>query len=202
LITTIFTLFGDPAQIAAEHTHTKPQRGVLLTWLRAGEAMLRHLLLIEAAAHARPNTRPLLRVRRKRVRRRMGFDADKPEAWRVSFRCLADPPRSGARAPRQRVRVQTEEQRLNLEHRDRWHQARWPRPQFYSAWPLAERAEAMLRVFNTPEPYARRLARRLYATPHRAADLTRIPENLPTLVDDFRLLRRETETARRRFDSG
>ena len=30
-----------------------------------------------------------------------------------------------------------------------------------SAWPLAERFEALLRVYNDPMPYARRLARRL-----------------------------------------
>jgi hypothetical protein len=35
-------------------------------------------------------------------------------------------------------------------------------PRFYSAWPIAERVEAILRVYNEPVRYARRLARRLY----------------------------------------
>lgn len=46
---------------------------------------------------------------------------------------------------------------------------------FYSAWPLAERYEALLRVFNNPAPFAKRLAARLHATPHRAAELMRLP---------------------------
>ena len=72
----------------------------------------------------------------------------------------------------------------------------------YSAWPLAERAEAMLRAFNDPAPRAKRLARRLHATPHRAATLTRYPPNLPQVVDHFDTLRDHAETARRRFESG
>jgi hypothetical protein len=54
LITTIFALFGEPARIAAQHTHRKAERTLLLKWLRAGEALMRHLLLIEAAREARP----------------------------------------------------------------------------------------------------------------------------------------------------
>ena len=34
-------------------------------------------------------------------------------------------------------------------------------PRFRSAWPLAERQEALLRVCNNPAPYAKRLAARL-----------------------------------------
>ncbi len=36
-------------------------------------------------------------------------------------------------------------------------------PSFHSVWPLAERYEALLRVFNDPAGYAKRLAKRLYA---------------------------------------
>jgi hypothetical protein len=39
---------------------------------------------------------------------------------------------------------------------------------FHSAWPLAERYEALIRVFNDPAPYAKRLVARLNAAPHRA----------------------------------
>jgi hypothetical protein len=67
---------------------------------------------------------------------------------------------------------------------------------------LALRAEAMLRAFNNPEPYARRLAARLHATPHRAASLTRHPPNLPHVIDNFATLREHTSIARKRFESG
>ena len=42
---------------------------------------------------------------------------------------------------------------------------------FYSAWPLARRAEALLRAFNNPAPFARRLAQRLK---RRARDVMRL----------------------------
>lgn len=206
LVCTIFNLFGDPARIAWQHTHTAKQRGLLLTWLRAGEALMRQLLLIEASHYPRPNTRPLLAVKlkaRKRVRRLVTFEAEKPEEWRVSFRCLLDRRRlagddrssrakaagGDAGAPRRRSRE------------ERW-PSDYPPPKFYSAWPLAERAEALLRAFNDPEPYAKRLAALLYARPHRAAALTRHPPNLPHVMDDFPLLSLEAGGARRRFESG
>ncbi len=203
LITTIFALFGEPARIAAQHTHRQSERTLLLKWLRAGEALMRHLLLIEAAAYARPNTRPLLpRASRKRARRLMTFEPDKPEAWRVSFRALHLPPRRGgsversetkgdvsARAPSDAFGVSSPARGGN-------------KKRFYSAWPLAERAEALLRAFNDPEPYAKRLAARLHATPHRARELTRHPPNLPHVIGDFETLQTEAHTARRRFESG
>ena len=49
LTTTTFALFGEPSAIAAQHTHRKFERTPLLKWLRAGEALMRHLLLINAA---------------------------------------------------------------------------------------------------------------------------------------------------------
>ena len=221
MISTIFALFGGPSAIAAQHTHRKSERTLLLKWLRAGEALMRHLLLIEAAHYAKPNTRPLLRPRRTRVRRMMSFEADKPEEWRVSFRRLTPlPGRSAKReepgpivqhaaadawAPDRRVLTHAgpgsgRSKRLSRE--ERWCAEYWPKPKFYSAWPLAERAEALLRAFNNPEPCARRLAARLHATPHRAASLTRHPEYLPHVIDHFATLREAAETARRRFESG
>ena len=196
LITSIFALFGDPSAIAAQHTHHKSERSLLPKWLRAGEAFMRHLLLIEAACYARPNRRPLLRLDkplpRKRKRRLMTFEADKPEAWRVSFRCLerrlpAGPSLQKANSPQAKAQCRLE--------------AGAPK-RFYSAWPLAERAEALLRAFNNPEPYAKRLARRLYATPSRAAALTQHPPNFPEMVEDFARLQSEAYAARRRFESG
>jgi hypothetical protein len=61
-----------------------------------------------------------------------------------------------------------------------------------------------VRAFNNPEAYAKRLARRLHATPHRAASLTRHPPNLPHVIapDEFAALRNQGVIARRRFESG
>ena len=134
LIVTIFNLFGDPGAIAALHTHRKSERRLLLKWLRAGEALMRHLLLIEAAHCAKPNPQPLAnkRLLNKRTRRLMSFEADKPEAWRVTFRCLSSQHRRSSSGG-----------------------ARGREKRFHSAWPLAERAEAMLRAFNHPEAYAK-----------------------------------------------
>lgn len=204
LIATIFALFGDPAHIAWQHTHRKSERTLLLKWLRAGEALMRHLLLIEASHIARPNTRPLLRARRTRTRRLMTFAADKPEEWRVSFRCLSG---IGSRCSviGRPNRSPTPDNRTPiLDRRDRWHQARWERPKLYAAWPLAERAEAMLRAFNNPEAYARRLARHLHATPHRSTELIRHQSVLQPVIAaaDFTALREHTGIARARLESG
>ena len=203
LITTIFALFGEPARIAAQHTHRQSERTLLLKWLRAGEALMRHLLLIEAAHYARPNTRPLLRASRKRARRLMTFEPDKPEAWRVSFRNMdRRRPRRPTPAPAGETPALNKKRKPRLSREERWCAEHRPRPKFYNAWPLAERAEAMLRAFNNPEPYAKRLAARLHATPHRARELTRHPPNLPHVIDDFETLQTEAHTARRRFESG
>lgn len=214
LIQTILTIFGDPARIARQHTHRQSERTLLLKWLRAGEAMMRHLLLIEAAHYAKPNTRPLLRERRTRTRRLMSFEADKPEAWRVSFRCLSAVdrrlPAGAARQSPDHLQAATQgrpevggpKKRRRVSREERWCSDRWPKPKFYSAWPLAERAEAMLRAFNNPEPYAKRLARRLYSTPHRARELTRHPENLAHVFAEFGALCDGVGAARRRFESG
>lgn len=202
LITTIFALFGEPSAIAAQHTHRQSERRLLLKWLRAGEALMRHLLLIEAAHHAKPNTRPLLNARRERTRRLMTFEAANPEDWRVSFRCFSTLPGRSAKREEPGPRGQRAPSKPRLSREERWCSDHWPRPKFYNAWPLAERAEALLRAFNNPEPYARRLAARLHATPHRARELTRHPENLPHVIDHFDTLRDEADTAQRRFESG
>lgn len=181
-ICVLFNLFGAPEALAAKHTLTAEAHKLILTWLRAGEALMRRLLLVEAAAHAKPNTRPLLKTRRRRVPRLMGFEAEHPEAWRVSFRCLIDAP---SRA-HSRVRAKRSPKR------------------FYSAWPLAERMEALLRAFNDPAPYASRLARRLHATPHRARALCAHPANAPDLIgrEGFAATDRPAGHARAYFESG
>lgn len=193
LIVTIFNLFGAPEAIAARHTLQRKERSLILDWLRAGEAMVRHLLLIEAS-HLPRVAPPCKRAPRPRARKLVSFEDDQPETWRVSFRCFVSSyrrlPAGIARKP---ARCAAYQAPCRL-------QAGGPR--LYSAWPLAERAEAMLRAFNNPEPYAKRLARRLHAAPARAAALTRHPPNLPNLIDHFALLSIETRSSRERFESG
>lgn len=188
-LNTLYMLFGPPEHVAEQHTlTTKPYR-LLLSWVRAGEALMRRLLLIEAASYAKPNTRPLLRAQRKRTRKLMGFDADKPELWRVSFRCLIE---------RRRPRRRTIGPDVNKPARRRGSIS------FHSAWPLAERYEALIRVFNAPAAYAARLARRLHATPHRAASLLAHPEGADHLIgaEGFADTGPPARNALRHFDPG
>jgi hypothetical protein len=140
LLTALFNLFGAPEQIAAQGTLTKPARALLLTWLRAAEAIVRRLIFIEAhklGAREPPPSRPRGARKVARTRERPAFDPAAPETWRVSFRC--SPPTS----------------RRALTTRTRRH--RPPRQIF--ARPLAERCEALLRAFNNPAPHALHLAR-------------------------------------------
>ncbi|MGD9980608.1 MAG: hypothetical protein AB7H66_02525 [Hyphomonadaceae bacterium] len=197
-LVTFFALFGSPQQLAEKHTLTGKAYKLTLDWLRAGEALLRRLLLIEAAHYDKPNLRPLLHERRARVRRAITFYPDQPEAWRVSFRMFV----TSRRAPRPPLAKRPEKPRLSRE--ERWCSEHWPRPTFHSAWSLAERVEAMLRVFNNPEPYAKRLARRLHATPHRARALLRHPANAPGLIgsESFAATAAPCDEARRRFEPG
>ena len=163
------------------------------------EALMRQLLLLEAAALPKPNTRPLLWPRRTRNRRAIGFSPDAPEQWRVSFCCFSS---SDRRLPagkvRQTANCAQEETKCRLE-------AGGPRDKkrFYSAWPLAERAEALLRVFNDPAPYAKRLAARLYATPHRARPMLHYAAELIPLIGehDFWIAYDAALTASGAFDS-
>ena len=164
----LHALFGAPEDVAARDTLRLAAHKLLASWLRAGEAMMRRLLIIEAAAFAKPNTRPLLRTPRKRTRRPMSFTADAPEQWRVSFQCFTSDRRLPAGKPRRRQ------------------DAGAPKPR--SAWPLAERYEALLRAFNNPLPYARRLARQLYAAPHRLRELLRAPVEAEQRIDRFEAL--------------
>jgi hypothetical protein len=155
LLTTLHHLFGDASDIAALHTVTARTRALMLPWLRAAEALLRRLLLVEASHYAREELAPARpRARLARTRRVVAFDPAKPDEWRVTFRCVLDrrrPRRRDAGGPRQNA------------------------SRFHTAWPLAERYEALMRAYNDPAPYARRLARRLYAEPLRAAAILAHP---------------------------
>ena len=91
-------LFGPPETVAAQHTLTAKAHAQIASWLRTAEAMLRRLLLIEASAYPRPNTRPLLRAPRQRTRKLMHFTAEAPGQWRVSFRCFVSSTRRQAQS--------------------------------------------------------------------------------------------------------
>jgi hypothetical protein len=179
----LHALFGAPEDVAARHTLRFEAHKLMTSWLRAGEAMMRRLLLIEAAAYAKPNTRPLLRTPRKRARKLMSFTADTPEKWRVSFRCLAQRGATGPVSVSLSLSKPKRPGRLSRE--DRWCAESFKPVQLRSAWPLAERYEVLLRVFNDPLPYARRLARQLHATPHRAYELLRAHFEGEQRIDRF-----------------
>jgi len=232
----LHALFGGPEHVAERHTLTGKAHAQLAAWLRCGEAMLRRLLLIEAAAYPRPNTRPLLRAAQKRVRKLMFFTPEAPAQWRVSFRCFASPTlrhpriksggdaeggadgsvgvslslskaerpvrafvfheeRPAPRPSRPRARGKYVRHPPMLRQDRPWVEAQTPLA-FRSAWPLAERYEALLRVFNAPAAYAQRLARRLHATPHRLGEALRAPPEAHGRVNRFAEL---TEAARARW---
>lgn len=193
-ITTLFNLFGAPQDLAADHTLTAKTHALILSWLRIAEALLRQLLLIEAAAYpaAYPNVPPpskphadnMSAVRGRRVG---SFAPDKPETWRVSFRCFPSSPACGGSvigkandeggAPAQALNA------FSHQSRDSSPASRGDK-RFHSAWPIAERFEALLRVYNDPAPYARRLARRLQATPRLIARVLQTPTDFEHRIDD------------------
>jgi hypothetical protein len=158
---TIVNIFGDPETLAARHTLLRTEWRLTNTWIKVAEALLRRLLLIEAAAilllpasASRPKKMP-------RARKLVTFYPDKPEDWRVHFCCL-------------------------LDRRQRERQARSSRKRpsrFASAWVLALRLEALQRVFNDPHAYAVRLARRLRRAPADAQKLFTTPAKLARFTD-------------------
>src|SRR5262249_18703004 len=83
-LATFFHLFGDPADIAFQHTLKTSARTHLALWLRAGEALMRRLLHLEAEALTLPPPRPRA-AHAKRFTAPLVFDADHPETWRVRF---------------------------------------------------------------------------------------------------------------------
>jgi len=190
----LHNLFGAPEDVARQHTLTHKAYKLFIPWLRAGETLLRQLLVIEASFYGKPNTRPLLHSSRQRVRKLMHFTADEPEKWRVSFRCFID----RARTPRPKP-LRAARQRLSRAERRSYEH--FKPVTFHDAWPLAERYEALLRVFNDPCPYARRLARRLYAAPHRRDVMLQAPRGAPNLIGapDYERVHAGAKSAR--FDS-
>lgn len=146
MLNALFGLFGGPGEIAAQVFLTRRVRRELLYWLRAGENFLRALLLAAAlkCAFAPLGPAPKASRRRPREKRVIEHHHNAPENWRVAFRVLPPPPR-----PARKLGA-----------------APGPAPGARrNAWPLAERAEALLRAFNAPQRIVRRLARRVRRQP-------------------------------------
>jgi hypothetical protein len=185
-IVTLFNLFGAPDRVAREGMLTRAQHKLLTSWLKAGEAMLRRLLLIEARALTVAPVTPRTHTRKPRVTHPHAFDADSPETWRVSFRCSYRrlPAGNGARNAKQ-----------SLPARSR---------RYANAWPIAERMEAMLRVYNDPTTRARSLARWLARHDDRAIELVEAPEEAARLFgeDHFHAAEHLAEAALKRKPDG
>jgi hypothetical protein len=172
-IGTLHMLFGAPEATAAKHTLVRDAYMRLSSWLACGEAFMRRLIAIEAATYVVQAAEEEPKPPRKsalRQRRLIGFDADTPEQWRVSFRCLP-----GRRGP----------PRIIPQHVETKARAERPDPRFRSAWPLAERYEALIRAYNNPASYARRLARRLYVSPHSVRAVLQAPAEASDRIDGF-----------------
>jgi hypothetical protein len=162
-------VFGDALDLATGDGVARDQVSLLQTWIIALEKIARGLLLMMAFAIApppKPDPAPKPRVLETRTIRTPGDEdvqADEeargaqarlaranPDAWHVSLAMfssrqdfwdvaddwvwIAPAVRLGARAPR---------------------------GQRYDTFGIARRAEAVLRIFNDPEPFAQRLALRL-----------------------------------------
>lgn len=157
---TLFNLFGEPDALAHQHSMGAKDHKLACNWLRTVEALFRRLLFIEASCYASELAPSRPREQRPRQRREMAFFPDQPDAWRVTFRTM-ESGRPSARSGGRRSHL--------------------PPLKFHSAWPLAERFEALLRVHNDPTPYAKRLARRLSA--ERVARMLKAPAELEHRID-------------------
>jgi hypothetical protein len=154
LLRDVGAIFGDPASLWSERVLPRGEALSLRGWLAALEAAARALLLVMAARLPRPEpgphvarrARPPAGAARPEPPHEDAPDTETPgsERWAgVVFRAL--PPkggRPGRPAPARR---------------------------FVSCRTLARRFEALIRVAEAPEAYARRLARRLYGSPALAA---------------------------------
>ena len=154
----IWSLFGGPETIAALRNLQRKDHQQLACWLRRAETLVRKLLLIEAAELSvaeskRTKRKALTRAKPKRI-----FNADEPHQWRVSFKLC-----EGDMYPfaQKKVRVPKTVS---------------PDARFPEARPLAERFEALLRVFDAPECYVARAARLLRRCAHKIMQLTSIPQ--------------------------
>lgn len=146
----ILVRFGDPGFLARQRKLARLSVIALRRALNELETLLRALLTRAALALPEVKARP--RFGLGSIREgfgRGGFADDDPAAWGVSF-SLAGASRGGAKA---RARRRRRHRRLT--------------PIYLPAAPVAERLEAIARVFADPNPYVRRMARLLQARMRR-----------------------------------
>jgi len=177
----LFNLFGEPQDLAFRHTLVARDYKAALNWLRSVEAMFRKLLLIEASHYAKEIAQTKQRAPSKRERKLVSFHPENPDSWRVSFRCDSYR-RLPAGSGRNLNTCESADTVCRLEGGGT--SAPYLAPTtFHAAWPLAERFEALLRVHNNPAPYAKRLARKLYANAQRIAAIVKEPAELQHRID-------------------
>ncbi|NIR60744.1 MAG: hypothetical protein GWO02_15175 [Gammaproteobacteria bacterium] len=169
LLRLVAAIFGEPASLLEEGAVARREGELLRGWLSALEAIARALLLAMAASLPRPTCGRAPAGRWVRPARTEQVHADRDnepwtdgaaavdrpgsERWAgVAFR--ASPRSRGARGMRASTGA--------------------PRGLLFTR-PLAYRLEALIRVAEAPQPYARRLARRLRAEPGLAARVLRAP---------------------------
>jgi hypothetical protein len=164
--------FGAPQSIAALQPLTRALRRQLLSWLAPLEALVRKLILIEAAnfREAAPyaSRKPPPRRAEPHVARAI---APEPEAWSACFH-VPIPPEAAHTVPDHRApRIRSLGPPLLVSQIWREQAAATPpqRPSprrgeadpAVSALRLARRVEALRRALDDPKPHARRLARKL-----------------------------------------
>ncbi|MEJ0023001.1 MAG: hypothetical protein WDN76_05860 [Alphaproteobacteria bacterium] len=146
-------LGGCALAVAERLILTRKARIEILQWLAPIEAVARRLLLLEALKLPPPNEPPPFMPRGKLA----SAYADKPEAelsgdagqWRVRFNIgiASAPPKTASGGAMQALRSH---------------------PIQFNAIALARRIEAVRRLFDQREMYARRLALRVHRAPARA----------------------------------
>jgi hypothetical protein len=200
LLRWLVSVCGDPCALVGGGWLSRKDRREILHWLRPVEAIVRRLLVAEAAQIAQtlqpdkenaaavksapyPGDSPAARPRFCRVH---SPDPEKPASWSVRFSVYGKgerPPAGRAALPGPRIRTLGPDPLANVlsavaraeaaaRHRARVAemfrdtlspQAERPKASLRAGnpWNLARRIEALARVLENPQTYARRLARRL-----------------------------------------
>lgn len=167
LLRWLVALCGDACAVVARGRLSPKERREIAFWLRPVEALVRRLLVVEAARLAETLPPPRARTARPRKCRTVLQDPENSASWAVRFRALERIGSPGAAPAACTAPLACARSRRAGVKRDSF-AARDP-------WPLAERIEAVARVLENPAPFARRLARRLTAGAARYARSCRPP---------------------------
>ena len=189
LMRNLMAVCGDPCAIAARAVITVKERADVLSWLVPLERAVRKLLLIEALKLAKTLPRSRIAAQaaaagepftdgaakadlspapKPRVRRRQVQDPEDSLQWKVRFNCAPGcaPGADAAKTVAQEAQNRAIDPAAAIAQRHRaWRSVPAPEPgrggRFVNAWPLAERVEALARVFGDRAPLVERLARKL-----------------------------------------